>query len=42
MQRVATSGDCGATVITKPREVRGKNRRLDEEPSISQVRIRCF
>jgi hypothetical protein len=42
MQRVATSGDCGATVITKPREVRGKNRRLNQEPSISQVRIRCF
>jgi hypothetical protein len=42
MQRIAPSSDRGATVITKPREVCGKNRRLNQEPSISQVRIRYF
>jgi hypothetical protein len=42
VQRITTSGDCSTTVITKPREVRGKNRRLNKKPSINQVRIRCF
>jgi hypothetical protein len=42
MQRITSSGDRSTTVITKPREVRGKNRRLNKEPSISQVRIRWF
>jgi hypothetical protein len=42
VQRITTSGDRSTTVITKLREVCGKNRRLNKEPSISQVRIRWF